>query len=104
MDKNLSIKEALKNVIEKQLLGTYRLALIELKNPKSIYFIKNSGDFVIGQNKQNNEIIVSSSLKLFSNENLGSQFTVTEIPNNHFLEVTDDCKFSFEKWEKKIQI
>ena len=65
LDQGHNIKVALKNVVEKKLLGTYRIALMELNNPKAIYFVKNSGEFIIGHDKQNNEIIVSSESALF---------------------------------------
>jgi len=45
MDKNLTLKEALKNVVEQKLLGTYRIAVMEITNPTCILFVKNSGDF-----------------------------------------------------------
>lgn len=65
LDQGHNIKVALKNVVEKKLLGTYRIALMELNNPSAIYFVKNSGDFFMGLNKQNTEIVVSSESALF---------------------------------------
>jgi glucosamine--fructose-6-phosphate aminotransferase (isomerizing) len=42
-DDKCSLKEALMIIIEEKLLGTYRIAVVEIKNPKSIFFVKNSG-------------------------------------------------------------
>ena len=64
LDKNLSLKDALKNVVEQKLLGTYRIALMEMKNPKQLYFVKNSGDFFLGVNKTSTEIIVSTDFEV----------------------------------------
>ena len=48
MDTGLSLREALINVVESKLLGTYRMAALETANPQSVFFVKNSGDFLIG--------------------------------------------------------
>lgn len=48
MDNGLKLKDALKNVVEKKLMGTWKLAVMSTQNPDHIYFVKNSGDFVIG--------------------------------------------------------
>jgi len=69
-------------VIETKLLGTYRIAAIELKNPKQVYFVRNSGDFVIGINKQTGEVVVSSDLSIFGKDFLGSDFVAQKIPVN----------------------
>ena len=51
---------ALKVVVGEKLLGTYRIAVMELNDPKAIYFITNSSNFYLAHNKSNNEIVVSS--------------------------------------------
>ena len=48
MDEGLSLREALVNVIETKILGTYRMAALETGNPQSVFFVKNSGEFLIG--------------------------------------------------------
>jgi len=48
MDTGLSLREALVNVVETKILGTYRMAALETTNPQSVFFVKNSGDFMIG--------------------------------------------------------
>ena len=81
MSQGSSLKEALKIVVETKLLGTYRIAVMENSNPKAIYFVKNSGDFILAHNKTNDEIIVSSDVNLFKNE-MGHSMTQIIIPNN----------------------
>ena len=71
LDKNLSLKDALKNVVEQKLLGTYQIALMEMKNPKQLYFVKNSGDFFLGVNKTSTEIIVSTDFEVLKEANFG---------------------------------
>lgn len=75
LDKTNSLKSAIKNVVEQKLLGTYRLAIIEMANPDSVFFVKNSGDFALAQSKANDEILISSDLKLFEQQTLKSGFT-----------------------------
>lgn len=48
LDQGVSLKEALKTVIEQKIIGTYRIAVMELEKPDAIYFIKNSGEFALG--------------------------------------------------------
>ena len=47
MGQGMSLKDALKFVIETKLLGTYRIAVMENENPQAMYFVKNSGDFIL---------------------------------------------------------
>lgn len=82
MDKDISLRQSIKNVVEQKLLGTYRLAIIEISNPESIFFVKNSGDFAIGQNKTNDEIIVTSDLSIFNQDKMRQKYQITQIPNN----------------------
>jgi glucosamine 6-phosphate synthetase-like amidotransferase/phosphosugar isomerase protein len=91
-------------VVEQKLLGTYRLAFVELANPSSIYLVKNSGDFALGVSKASDEVVVSSDLKLFEEERYKNKFSVMQIPNNQIVEVRDDCSYSMHKLEKKIEI
>ena len=100
MDKGSSLKEALKTVVETKLLGTYRLAIMEMENPDNMLFVKNSGDFVLGLSKAKDELVVSSDPSILHQSNLGWQ--QVPIPNNHILEVKSDCTYVFEKLEKKI--
>lgn len=104
MDSGLSLKEALKTVIEQKIIGTYRLAVMELNNPDAIYFIKNSGEFALGQGKQNDEIVVSSDASIFKAEDMANRFQHRMIPNNELLTVNKECKFEFEKISKKINV
>lgn len=83
MDAGHSLKDALKNVIGQKLLGTYRLAAMELNKPQNILFIKNSGDLFMSTSKTNNEIILSSESSLFSEQEIRKHFDVQiAIPNN----------------------
>jgi len=104
MDKNQSLKEALKTVVEVKLLGTYRIAAMESNDAKTMYIVKNSGDFSIGLSKDNNELVVSSDMEIFSTQYLGKTFSQISIPDNNLVEITSDCKYSLTKLEKKIVI
>lgn len=52
------MKDALKNVVEKKLMGTWKLAVMTTDAPDHIYFVKNSGDFILGQT--DNATVVAS--------------------------------------------
>lgn len=83
MDAGLSLKQALKMVIGQKLLGTYRLAAMELDKPDNMLFIKNSGDLFMSTSKSTNEIILSSESSLFSDKDIRKHFDVQiAIPNN----------------------
>lgn len=55
---------------------------MEKTNPQVIYFVKNSGDYIIGVGKQNNEVVVTSERSLFLQEEIKQRFHATQIPNN----------------------
>lgn len=55
--------------------------------------------------KNEDEIIVSSELSVFNDQNLTHKFNLSiPIPNNEILEVKKDCTYSFEKIKKLIKI
>lgn len=84
----LSLKDALKNVIGQKLLGTYRLAAMELNKPKEMIITKNSGDFFLSTSKVNNEIIISSESSLFNDEEVRNNFNqMISIPNNTIVQI-----------------
>ena len=66
MDQGLTLKEALKNVVEKKLMGTWKLAVMSIDHPELIYFVKNSGEIIIG--KTANSVIVSSEEIVFGED------------------------------------
>lgn len=92
-----TLKEALQIVVEQKLLGTYQIAVMEMDDPQAILFVKNSGELILGHNKSIDEIIVSSDPKLFNTNIIGQHLTQIQMPNNQILEVTKDCKYSFQK-------
>lgn len=49
MDAGFDVKNALKNVVESKLMGTWKMALIATEKPESIFFVKNSGELIIGK-------------------------------------------------------
>ena len=54
------MKDAIINILEQKMLGTFRLTVLETNKPKFMYFAKNVGDFIIGTNADSSEIVVSS--------------------------------------------
>ena len=77
---------------------------MEINNPQSLFFVKNSGELILAHNKTNDEIVVCNDPKLFSVSLAGQNLTQIEIPVNQILEVTKDCKFTFQQLQKQITI
>lgn len=101
----MSLKEAVKNVVGTKLIGTYRIAAIELAKPKEIIFIKNAEEFSLSVSKNGDEIILSSESTLFNDPNIKHKFSHTvQIPNNHLVTVNEDCTYTMEKVEKLMTI
>jgi glucosamine 6-phosphate synthetase-like amidotransferase/phosphosugar isomerase protein len=101
----LSLKDALKSIVEEKLLGTYRIAALEVDKPQSIIFIKNSGEFSLCVSKNEDEVIISSESSLFNQQDIKHKFShKISIPNNTILEVNQNCEYTFTKIEKKIKI
>jgi hypothetical protein len=73
---------------------------MEMNKPKLMYFVKNSGEFFLGLNKNNKEIIVSTDVQVL--KDMG--FNQVSIPNNQILEVGQDCSYTLTALEKQIQI
>lgn len=76
---------------------------MESNDAKTMYFVKNSGSFSMGVSKAENEIVISSDATIWNNDNLGKNFKHTALADNSLLEVGHDCKYTFEKLEKKIK-
>ncbi|CDW73732.1 glucosamine--fructose-6-phosphate aminotransferase [Stylonychia lemnae] len=100
MDQGLSVKDAVKSVIEKKLMGTWKLAVMSVEQPDHIYFVKNSGNFIIGQSP--NSVVVSTQDVVFNEGTVKCE--THKIPNNHLVDLKDDCTFTMEKLEKKISV
>lgn len=78
---------------------------MELENPNSLLFVKNSGEFSLCVSKNEDEVILSSELSLFNDSNIKHKFgQIIPIPNNQILMVDNSCKYSFEVINKNITI
>lgn len=74
---------------------------METKNSNHIYFVKNSGDFVIGRSKS--EVIISTDLNVLTTSD--EKYAHTHIKNNELCELNiDTCEFTFTPLQKKIKI
>lgn len=50
LDNGSSLKDAIKNLVETKLLGTWKLAFMPLNNPQNLFFTKNAGEMILGTN------------------------------------------------------
>lgn len=64
MDNGSSIKDALKCVVERKLMGTWKLAVMSAESPDHLYLVKNSGSLILGQDK--NSVVVSTTDLIFT--------------------------------------
>lgn len=74
IDNGQSLKDAIVNVIEEKIMGTYKLTIMETDKPKFVYFAKNVGDFIIGISADKSEVVVSSDVNVLSAGNMTEKF------------------------------
>lgn len=74
LDQGHSLKVAIINIIEQKILGTYRITIVETEKPKTMYFAKNVGDFIIGTSPDSTEMVVSSDANILKESNLDKKF------------------------------
>jgi glucosamine 6-phosphate synthetase-like amidotransferase/phosphosugar isomerase protein len=65
MDSGLSLKESIKNVVEKKLMGTWKLAVMSIEKPDHIYVVKNSGEIIIGHLIDQKAVVICTEEVLF---------------------------------------
>ena len=102
MDQGSSVKEAIKTVVERKIMGTWKLAVMPLDKPDHLYFVKNSGDFIIGEIPDKKAVVVSTEEVLFRESPELKITSLQKVPNNYLVDLKDDCTFTMEKLEKKI--
>ena len=85
-------------------MGTWKLAVMPIDNPDHLYFVKNSGEFVIGQLEGSRAVVVSTEEALFKQSLDLKCSKVEKVPNNYLVDLKDDCTISMEKLEKKIKV
>lgn len=102
MDQGATIKQAIKTLVEKKLMGTWKLAVMPLDHPNLLYFVKNSGEIILAELPEKKTVIVSTEEVLFKESPEFASVKYQKIPNNYLVELKDDCTFTMEKLEKKI--
>lgn len=65
LDCGHSLKESIKNVVERKLMGTWKLAVLSLEKPDHLYLVKNSGEIIIGRLQDRNAYVVCTEDSLF---------------------------------------
>jgi glucosamine 6-phosphate synthetase-like amidotransferase/phosphosugar isomerase protein len=104
LDSGVSLKESIKNVVERKLMGTWKLAVMSLEKPDHLYLVKNSGEIIIGTLPEKKALIVCTEESLFKESADLKNAQVQKIPNNYLVELSEDGKISMEKLEKKIKV
>lgn len=99
MDAGATVKEAIKEVVEKKIMGTWKLAVMPLESPEHLYFVKNSGEFLVGQLE--GSVVVSTEEALFQGVKCSK---VEKVPNNYLVDLKADLSLSMERLEKKIKV
>jgi glucosamine 6-phosphate synthetase-like amidotransferase/phosphosugar isomerase protein len=104
MDSGASVKEAIKRIVETKLMGTWKLAVMPLDHPDHLYFVKNSGEIIIGTLSDKKAVVVSTEADLFKESPEIKCSHIEKIPNNYLVDLKDDCSITMEKLEKKIVV
>jgi glucosamine 6-phosphate synthetase-like amidotransferase/phosphosugar isomerase protein len=104
LDLGHSLKEAIKNVVECKLMGTWKLAVMSLEKPDHLYLVKNSGEIIIGTIPDKKAIVVCTEESLFKETTDVKITDVQKIPNNTLVELGQEGILSMEKLEKKIKV
>jgi len=81
-------------------MGTWKLAVLPLENPNTLYFVKNSGEFLIAHLEGSNTVVVTTEQSLLKQSLKVSK--VEKVPNNFLVELKDDCSYTMERLEKQI--
>ena len=100
LDNTADLKTAITNIVEKKLIGTWRLAIIPVNNPNMIYFTKNCGDFFIGKSPSSVLICTSADAR----NDLSEHFSFQKMKNNILYEITDSCAISQSLMTRKIVV
>ena len=87
MDNGANLKTAIKTLVESKLIGTWRLAVMEVNNPSQLYVVKNVGPMFIA--KSNTSVIVCSDKEIYSD--LPKAYIIKKMVNNMLYEIKDDC-------------
>ena len=77
------------------------MAMMPLEKPGELYFVKNSGDIILGKN--DNEVVVTTEDIFFQQPGIELKDTY-KLPSNHLLTLRDDLTYSVEKLEKKMTV
>lgn len=100
LDKGVNLRQAIKNVIEQKLLGTWRLVVMATNDVRCLYVSTNSGGIFMG--KSADSIILSSSQEVVSANK--KQYIFEKLEKNVLYEINDECLVSSEHLQKKMSI
>jgi len=87
-------------VIEKKLLGTWRMVVMPANDTKSLYACTNSGVMFLG--KSADSIILSSSAEVASANQ--KKYIFEKLEKNVLYEINEDCLVSTEHLQKKMSL
>ena len=85
MDQGVPLKEAIKNVVERKLMGTWKLAVMSLEKPDKLYLVKNSGEIIIGKLPDKKAVVVCTEESLFKESADLKDAQIQKIPNNYLV-------------------
>lgn len=100
MDQGATVKEAIKTLVERRLMGTWKLAVLPLDDPSHLYLVKNSGEIIIAHTPEG--VIISTEEVLFRESPELAGVKYEKIPNNYLVELDDTGKLTAVKLEKKM--
>ena len=101
LDNNTDLKTAITNLVEKKLIGTWRLAIIPVSNPNLIYFTKNAGDFLIGTS---NSSMLFCTDKEIQHDLSKKGFQFQKMKNNILYCIDENRLMSQSPIQKNIEV
>ena len=72
-------------MVERKLMGTWKLAVMSLEKPDKLYLVKNSGEIIIGTLLDKKAVVVCTEESLFKEIADLKDAKVQKIPNNYLV-------------------
>jgi glucosamine 6-phosphate synthetase-like amidotransferase/phosphosugar isomerase protein len=94
------LRQAIKNVIEQKLIGTWRLVVMDAKSPNCLFTTTNSSLLLLG--KSADSIVLSSSPDIATANR--KKYLFEKLEKNVLYEITDECLVSAENLTKKMTV
>ena len=101
LDTGSDLRGAIINIIQTKLIGTWRMAVISVEDPSTVYVTKNVGPCFLGTSKDN---VVICQDKIICDSGDFSGLSFQKLKSNILYEIKDNCQISKTKLQRNIQV